>query len=70
MKRVKGKFPQMEIFVTGVRPQSYNKEDDQKRVLTPLDAVKRGADFLVMGRPIRNANDPLKLVRTIKEEIR
>lgn len=70
VKRVKDKFPHMEIVVPGVRPQSYNKEDDQKRVLTPLDAVKRGADFLVMGRPIRNANDPLKLVRTIKEEIR
>lgn len=43
--------------------------DDQKRTLTPAEAIKRGADYLVVGRPIRTAQDPGKTADSIVEEI-
>jgi orotidine-5'-phosphate decarboxylase len=41
--------------------------DDQKRVATPQDASDRGVDYIVMGRSILNADDPLQRIRAIKE---
>ncbi|MFO7965640.1 MAG: orotidine-5'-phosphate decarboxylase [Desulfobacterales bacterium] len=43
--------------------------DDQKRVATPADAVRSGSDYLVIGRPIRDAADPVAAVRHITEAI-
>lgn len=43
--------------------------DDQKRVVTPYRAVRDGADYLVVGRPIRDAADPLEQARKILAEI-
>jgi orotidine-5'-phosphate decarboxylase len=53
----------------GIRPAwSVVDQDDQKRVVTPAQAVKRGADYIVIGRPIRDAADPRKAaVMTAKE---
>ena len=67
--KIRKLFPSMEITSPGIRPAGYAGADDQKRVLTPLEAAEAGADFLVMGRPIKNAEDPARLVREIKEEI-
>jgi orotidine-5'-phosphate decarboxylase len=67
--RVREKFPELELVVPGIRPSDYIKKDDQKRVLTPGEAVKRGADYLVIGRPIKEAANPLLTVQRIKEEI-
>lgn len=64
---VRKEFPGMEVVVPGIRPADYNKKDDQKRVLTPEEAVKMGADFLVIGRPIKEAENPLKTVQAIKK---
>lgn len=44
-------------------------QDDQRRVVTPAAAVADGADYLVIGRPIRDAADPVLAVRRICEEI-
>ena len=44
----------LEVFVPGIRLKK--KDDDQKRIATPLEAVKNGADFLVIGRPITIGN--------------
>jgi orotidine-5'-phosphate decarboxylase len=41
--------------------------DDQKRVLTPKEAFNKGADFIVIGRPILEADDPVKIIESIKE---
>jgi len=52
------------LVVPGIRPKG-SKRDDQRRVLTPGEAVKRGADFLVIGRPILESDDPVKTVKEI-----
>ena len=44
-------------------------QDDQKRIVTPAVAVANGADYLVIGRPITRAVDPLAVLRTINAEI-
>jgi orotidine-5'-phosphate decarboxylase len=43
--------------------------EDQKRVVTPAAAILNGADYLVIGRPIRDAKEPKSLVRAIQKEI-
>lgn len=58
------------IVTPGVRP-SWSASDDQKRVATPGDAVSAGADFIVVGRPVTAAADPVEAAkRIIKEMIR
>jgi orotidine-5'-phosphate decarboxylase len=47
--------PEIEIITPGVRPASENSADDQKRVMTPRDAMSAGASLLVIGRPITSA---------------
>jgi orotidine-5'-phosphate decarboxylase len=56
------------IVTPGVRPQGV-QVDDQRRVLTPREAIARGADYIVVGRPIVKADDPVKVVRDILESI-
>jgi orotidine-5'-phosphate decarboxylase len=56
------------IVTPGVRPASAST-DDQKRVMTPAEAVKAGADYLVIGRPISAAQDPIMAAEAIVEEI-
>lgn len=54
----------------GIRPAfSQTGKDDQKRVTTPVEAIKNGADFLVIGRPIRDAADPAAAADRIAKEI-
>lgn len=60
-KRIKGKFC---IVTPGIRPDA-KKEDDQKRTATVTEAIKAGSDFLVIGRPILEAPDPLKAAKDI-----
>jgi orotidine-5'-phosphate decarboxylase len=44
-------------------------KDDQKRVVTAADAVKAGADYIVVGRPIRDAKDPAEAAERVAEEL-
>ena len=44
-------------------------KDDQNRVVTPEQAIKDGASYLVIGRPITQASDPCEVLRTINESI-
>ncbi len=58
------------IVVPGIRPKEYiNKNDDQKRIISPKQAIKYGADLLVIGRPITESKDPLKTIRKINQSI-
>jgi len=56
------------ILTPGIRPAG-KSSDDQKRVMTPREAVKLGADFLVIGRPIRNASNPVEAAKEILREM-
>jgi len=56
------------IVTPGVRP-SFASLDDQKRVTTPAEAIAAGADYLVIGRPISAAPDPLAAAGMILDEI-
>ncbi len=71
VKMIKKMMGQDFIAVTpGIRPM-WDKmaKHDQKRIVTPADAVKNGSDYLVIGRPIRDANNPKEAARRIAEEI-
>lgn len=58
------------IVSPGIRPVSNDvDEDDQKRVSAPEDAFRGGADYIVVGRPIREAPDPRAVGDTIQETI-
>ncbi len=56
------------IVTPGVRP-SFASQDDQKRVMTPGDALRAGADYLVIGRPISAAADPAAAADMILREM-
>lgn len=59
--------PGFVLVVPGVRPAGADV-NDQKRVLTPGDAVRQGADYLVVGRPITGAPDPAAAARAVNAE--
>ena len=56
------------ILTPGIRPAG-KSSDDQKRIMTPREAKKLGADFLVIGRPIRNASNPVEAAKEILREM-
>ncbi|MEZ4329747.1 MAG: orotidine-5'-phosphate decarboxylase [Polyangiales bacterium] len=56
------------LMVPGVRPAGA-EVGDQKRVATPTSAIAAGADYLVVGRPIREAKDPVQAARAVVAEI-
>ncbi|MDD3925992.1 MAG: orotidine-5'-phosphate decarboxylase [bacterium] len=56
------------IVTPGVRP-AWAEANDQKRIMTPAEAVKRGADYLVIGRPITAATDPAAAAARIIDEL-
>ena len=58
------------IVVPGIRPEwARVLGDDQNRIATPSQAIEDGADMIVVGRPIRDANDPREAAQKIIEEI-
>ena len=61
----------MVLVVPGIRPEkkSKDKKDDQKRTLTPREAINLGADFLVIGRPIIESKNPLETIKKINHSI-
>lgn len=60
--------PEFLIVTPGVRP-SFAAADDQKRIMTPVEAVRAGSDYLVIGRPISAAPDPAVAAEAILTEI-
>ncbi len=60
--------PEFVLLVPGIRP-AWAAAGDQKRVMTPAQAVAAGADYLVIGRPITRAEDPRAAVRRVVAEI-
>ena len=57
-----------EVITPGIRPVKVN--DDQKRVATPEIAIKAGANFIVVGRPIIQAENPVEVAKNIYESVK
>ena len=57
------------IVTPGIRIDDKIKSDDQKRVETPKKAIELGADYLVIGRPITESKDPLKILKEINNTL-
>lgn len=68
--------PDFLIVVPGIRPaeagvggKAPKKKDDQARIATPAEAIRAGADYLVVGRPITAASDPAAAAQAIAREV-
>ena len=57
------------IVTPGIRPE-WAESGDQRRITTPAEAIRRGADYIVVGRPIIEAEDPLEAAEMILDEMR
>lgn len=62
---------QLLIVTPGIRPGANEaiQEDDQKRIASAYNAIRNGADHVVVGRPIRDAADPVAVVKQMQQEI-
>ena len=60
--------PDFLVVTPGIRPAGAER-GDQVRTATPADALRAGADYLVVGRPVIEAKDPLEIVRQMQEEL-
>jgi orotidine-5'-phosphate decarboxylase len=67
ISRVKGADPDLTVITPGIRP-SGSVEDDQKRPATLEAALAAGADWVVVGRPITRATDPVEAARKMSAE--
>jgi len=60
--------PPFELVTPGIRPQ-WSVTGDQKRIMTPAQAVDVGSNYLVIGRPITQAENPMDALRKIEKEL-
>lgn len=61
--------PRLITVCPGIRPIHNDNDDDQQRVMTPYQAICDGADYLVVGRPIKAADDPAAAAEAIQSDI-
>ena len=57
------------LVTPGIR-LDHDAKGDQSRVVTPLEAVRRGADYLVIGRPVTQAKDPAAMLAAIAQTLK
>jgi orotidine-5'-phosphate decarboxylase len=67
LRRVLGAGPL--IVTPGIRPEHDRGRDDQRRVVTARGALEAGADYIVVGRPVRGAPDPRRAASQMQAEI-
>ena len=71
-KRLRERLGDRLLVVTpGIRPGAnlYSEQDDQQRIVTARQAIADGVDYLVVGRPITRAADPIGVIAALQEEI-
>lgn len=61
---LKREYPSLQLVTPGIRPVG-SVQDDQRRVLTPVQAIAAGSDYLVIGRPITQASQPIQVLQDI-----
>jgi orotidine-5'-phosphate decarboxylase len=71
IEAARGAAPGLFIVVPGIRPASGagSAAGDQKRIATPTSAIRNGADYLVVGRPLRDTPDPAKAFEAVVAEV-
>ena len=70
LERIRSEVNRKLVIVTpGIRPVENRSTDDQKRIVSVEQAFQRGADHIVVGRPIKNAVNPKQAAETIQETI-
>ena len=70
LERIRSEVNRKLVIVTpGIRPVENRSTDDQKRIVSVEQAFQRGADHIVVGRPIKNAANPKQAAETIQETI-
>lgn len=60
---------EFKLITPGIRLDTSTKQDDQSRVMTPIDAIAAGADYLVIGRPVTQADSPLAVLQQINRSL-
>ena len=60
---------EFKVVVPGIRPKG-SAVDDQKRIMTPRQAADLGADYIVVGRPIMKADDPVAAAEAVLAELK
>jgi len=65
---LKAQYPQLQLVTPGIRPAG-SAQDDQRRILTPAQAMAAGSDYLVIGRPIAQAADPAQALAAVVAEL-
>jgi len=65
---LKSAYPQLALVTPGIRPAG-STADDQRRILTPAEAMTAGSDYLVIGRPIAQAADPAQALAAVVAEL-
>lgn len=65
---LKNTYMQLQLVTPGIRPAGSNP-DDQRRILTPAEAMEAGSDYLVIGRPIAQAANPAQALAAVVAEL-
>jgi orotidine-5'-phosphate decarboxylase len=65
---LKAQFAGLQLVTPGIRPAG-SAADDQRRILTPAQAIQAGSDYLVIGRPIAQAADPAQALAAVVAEL-
>jgi orotidine-5'-phosphate decarboxylase len=65
---LKAAHPQLQLVTPGIRPAG-STQDDQRRILTPAQALQAGSDYLVIGRPISQASNPQQALAAVLAEL-
>jgi orotidine-5'-phosphate decarboxylase len=65
---LKAAHPALQLVTPGIRPAG-SAQDDQRRILTPAQAMQAGSDYLVIGRPISQANNPQQALAAVLAEL-